>query len=267
MKRDGHIHTPFCPHGSTDSIEKYVEKAITSGFKEITFTEHAPLPESFVDPTPDKDSGMNPAYLMDYFKQLQCAKEQYESQIKINIGLEVDYIVGFEHETKQFLNEVGPLLDDAILSVHFLNFQDEYVCIDFSQEVYLQFANKVGGILPMYKLYYETVKKSIMADLGLYKPQRIGHPTLIHKFQLAHNEQVDDAADINELLKMMQNSHYELDFNSAGLSKPYCKETYPPYPFVKQAINLQIPIVFGSDAHTVADLHQHYETLLKKITF
>lgn len=86
MKRDGHIHTPFCPHGSTDSIEKYVEKAITSGFKEITFTEHAPLPENFVDPTPDKDSGMNPAYLMDYFKQLQCAKEQYESQIKINIG-------------------------------------------------------------------------------------------------------------------------------------------------------------------------------------
>lgn len=158
-------------------------------------------------------------------------------------------------------------MDDAILSVHFLNFQEEYVCIDFSQEVYLQFANKVGGILPMYKLYYETVKKSILADLGLYKPKRIGHPTLIHKFQLAHNEQVDDAADINELLKMMQNSHYELDFNSAGLSKPYCNETYPPYPFVKQAINLQIPIVFGSDAHTVADLHQHYETLLKKITF
>ena len=86
MKRDGHIHTPFCPHGSTDSIEEYVEKSIASGFKEITFTEHAPLPENFVDPTPDKDSGMNPVHLIDYFKQLQCAKEQYQSQIKINIS-------------------------------------------------------------------------------------------------------------------------------------------------------------------------------------
>jgi len=267
LKRDGHIHTPFCPHGSTDSIEKYVEKAIASGFKEITFTEHAPLPENFVDPTPDKDSGMNSAYLMDYFKQLKRVKEQYQSEIKINIGLEVDYIVGYEHETKQFLNEVGPLMDDAILSVHFLNFQDEYVCIDFSQEVYLQFANKVGGILPMYKLYYETVKKSIKADLGLYKPKRIGHPTLIHKFQHAHDEQIDDAADISELLKMMQTGHYELDFNSAGLSKPYCKEPYPPYPFVKQAIDLQIPVIFGSDAHTAADLHQHYDLLQDKITF
>lgn len=210
---------------------------------------------------------MNSAYLMDYFKQLKRVKEQYQSEIKINIGLEVDYIVGYEHETKQFLNEVGPLMDDAILSVHFLNFQDEYVCIDFSQEVYLQFANKVGGILPMYKLYYETVKKSIKADLGLYKPKRIGHPTLIHKFQHAHDEQIDDAADISELLKMMQTGHYELDFNSAGLSKPYCKEPYPPYPFVKQAIDLQIPVIFGSDAHTAADLHQHYDLLQDKITF
>ena len=28
MKKDGHIHTPFCPHGSTDSFEQYIEKAI-----------------------------------------------------------------------------------------------------------------------------------------------------------------------------------------------------------------------------------------------
>ena len=46
MKRDGHIHTPFCPHGTTDSFETYIEKAIANNFTEITFTEHAPLPQT-----------------------------------------------------------------------------------------------------------------------------------------------------------------------------------------------------------------------------
>ena len=28
MKIDGHVHTPFCPHGSSDLFEQYIEKAI-----------------------------------------------------------------------------------------------------------------------------------------------------------------------------------------------------------------------------------------------
>lgn len=267
MKRDGHIHTPFCPHGSKDTLIQYVEKAIENGFTEISFTEHAPLPKGFIDPTPDKDSGMNPIHLLDYFKQLQQLKNDYLSQIKINIGLEVDYITGFEQQTRNFLDEFGPFLDDAILSVHFLKAKDEYVCIDFSEEVYIQFAQAVGGIAPMYELYYETVKQSILADLGPFKPKRIGHPTLIHKFQLAHDENVDDAAHIKELLTLMKTHHYELDFNSAGLSKAFCKEPYPPVAYAQYAKNLQIPIVFGSDAHTAQDLHQHFEFLQQKISF
>ncbi|MEK4130887.1 histidinol-phosphatase HisJ [Solibacillus sp. FSL W8-0474] len=267
MMRDGHIHTPFCPHGSTDSFEEYIDKAIESGFKEISFTEHAPLPDGFIDPTPDKDSGMDKAYLKDYIHQLKRLKERYQSKIIINIGLEVDYIIGFENQTRHFLNEFGPFLDDAILSVHFLKAADEYVCIDFSDKVYLQFANKVGGIAPMYELYYETVKKSILADLGPYKPTRIGHPTLIHKFQLAHSEQIDDSLRIKEVLTLMKQYHYELDFNSAGISKPFCKEPYPPLPFVQFAKELNIPIIFGSDAHTAQDLHQHHEALQQKIIF
>lgn len=36
MKKDGHIHTEFCPHGTDDAIEKYIEKAIKLGYDEIT---------------------------------------------------------------------------------------------------------------------------------------------------------------------------------------------------------------------------------------
>lgn len=267
MKRDGHIHTPFCPHGSRDTLEEYITKAINNNFSEITFTEHAPLPKGFIDPTPEQDSGMSLAQLTPYFEQLQKLKAKYKEQIIINIGLEVDYIVGFEQQTRDFLNSVGHLLDDAILSVHFLQHDNAYTCIDFSDEVYLHFAEQVGGIAQMYQLYYDTVKQSILADLGPYKPKRIGHPTLIHKFQLAHNETIDDHAQIHAVLQLMKEHHYELDFNSAGLSKTFCQEPYPNYEYAAYAKQLGIPIIFGSDAHTANDLHQHFQTLQQKLLF
>jgi histidinol-phosphatase (PHP family) len=258
MKKDGHIHSPFCPHGSQDSFESYIEKAIAHQFEEITFTEHAPLPKNFIDPTPDKDSGMKLEHLLPYIEQLSVLKKKYENEIKINIGLEVDYIVGYEEETTNFLNTYGPYLDDAILSVHFLKINDEYTCIDYSDAVYFEFAKKIGSIKAMYDLYYETVLKSITADLGPYKPKRIGHPTLIHKFQLGHNEHIDDKKQIQHILKEMQLAQYELDVNSAGLSKLLCKEPYPAFEHIAYAKQIGVKLVFGSDAHVAKDLHQHY---------
>ena len=241
LKRDAHIHTQYCPHGTNDTIENYIKKAIKLGFKDITFTEHAPLPTNFVDPTPEKDSGMDPHKLISYLDELNTLKEQYKENIHIRIGFEVDYIVGYETETTSFLNIVGPQIDDAILSVHFLKYNDEYTCIDYSEDTFLEFANKLGSVQAVYDLYYETLKQSISADLGKYKPKRIGHPTLIHKFQLAHGESINDDEHIKQVLQLMADNHCELDVNSAGLAKKFCKESYPPLPYIQYAKSLNIP--------------------------
>lgn len=263
MKKDGHIHTPFCPHGSPDLFEHYIEKSIKIGFNEISFTEHAPLPTTFDDPTPDKDSGMKPTYLQNYLLQLQELKLFYQNKIKINIGLEVDYIIGYEQETTAFLNEIGPSLDDTILSVHFLQHENTYSCIDFSDTEFMRFAGEVGSIQAVYDLYYKTVQASITADLGKHKPKRIGHPTLVHKFQHAHGESIKDDEQVKAILRLMKELDYELDYNSAGLSKQYCLETYPPVHLFEYAQSIGLPYVFGSDAHTAKDLHQHYDKLFK----
>lgn len=167
MKRDGHIHSPFCPHGSSDSFVQYIEKAISHHFTDITFTEHAPLPNNFVDPTPQKDSGMNPHDLMPYFEELQHLQKQYAQDIRIRIGLEVDYIQGFEQETRQFLDTYGHFLDDAILSVHFLQWQDSFVCIDFSPECFIDFSKK-SALLNRFMIYIMILS---------YNPLR---PILVH---------------------------------------------------------------------------------------
>ena len=99
--RDGHIHSPYCPHGSSDRFEQYIKKAIEVGVMVMTFTEHFPLPKNFKDPSPENDSAMSEEHLLAYFKELKELKEKYKHSIKINIGVEVDYIEGYEKEIKE----------------------------------------------------------------------------------------------------------------------------------------------------------------------
>jgi histidinol-phosphatase (PHP family) len=264
LRKDGHIHSPYCPHGTKDSFQDYVERAITLGFEEISFTEHAPLPPGFSDPTPAKDSGMDKALLDDYFKDIEKMKNLYRSRIKINCGLEIDFIEGFEEETINLLQEFGPRLDDAILSVHFLKHENGYDCMDYSPEVFGKMVNIFGSIESLYQKYYETLLKSIKADLGSYKPKRIGHITLVHKFKKKFPVIGTFEDEIDELLAAMKEKGCELDYNGAGTVKPLCGEPYPPNWIIKKAVTIGIPLIYGSDAHQKKELGQGREQMIHK---
>lgn len=264
MKIDRHIHSPFCPHGSSDSFEKYVEQAIKLNFESITFTEHAPLPPSFTDPTPEKDSAMAIKDIERYLDELQKLKKEYRNDIDILIGLEVDYIEEYEQETTNFLNMYGPFLDDSILSVHFLKKNNHYFCLDFSADTFSEMIQTFGSIDAIYTDYYQTVKQSILTDLGPYKPKRIGHITLVRKFQKQFHPE-DDTEHIKQILQEIKRADLQLDYNSAGLRKPLCGEPYPSKDIVKTAVQMGIPLIYGSDAHCAADLGKDYEDLAKSM--
>ncbi len=88
------------------------------------------------------------------------------------------------NKTQQlFLNDVGPFLDDSILSVHFLLINGSYYCMDYSPAVFKTMAKQLGSVDLLYKKYYETVLSSVKANLGSFKPNRVGHMTLCHKFR------------------------------------------------------------------------------------
>ncbi|MFC4355899.1 histidinol-phosphatase HisJ [Chryseomicrobium palamuruense] len=263
MKRDAHVHSPFCPHGTTDSLSSYIERAILLGVQDLTFTEHAPLPEGFVDTTPTRDSGMSRDTLEKYLTAVEDVKSRYRNDLTIRTGLEVDFIEGFEEQTTNFLDAYGQYLDDSILSVHFLQVaKADYVCIDYSKELYLETADRLGGPEQLYSLYYTTVLKSVAANLGKWKPKRIGHFSLIHKFQHVLTTQPNDDQYLKEVLHAIHHAEYEIDMNSAGFAKPYCQESYPPERWIQKAIDLGVPVVFGSDAHQAKDFHQFSERLL-----
>ena len=267
IKHDGHVHSPYCPHGTNDSFELYIEHAIKNNLSAISFTEHAPLPRNFIDPTPLKDSAMKWEDLPNYLGNLQLLKTKYKEKISIYIGLEVDYIEGFETETTELLNEVGPLLDDSILSVHFLKKNNTYSCVDYSPEVFKTMIAEYGSIEALYSHYFETVKKSIEANLGIFKPKRIGHITLVHKFQKKYKPKEDFTGEILRLLDCISVHKLMLDYNSAGFSKPLCLETYPPDWVIDEAIKRKIPLIYGSDAHSAKGILLGSEQLKKGIHF
>lgn len=265
MLKDGHIHTPFCPHGTKDPLEYYVEKAISLGFNEISFTEHAPLPEGFVDTTPMKDSAMPLEKLSDYFSEVRRVKEIYKNKIIINAGLEVDYIEGFEAEIIDFLNDYSDYIDDAILSVHFIKFMNEYDCLDYSPNHFEKMIKRYGSVEKIYKNYFRTLLQSINADLGPNKPKRIGHMTLIKKFQRKFPANHEFQREQLQILQAIRKQGLELDYNGAGTAKPLCLETYPSSWVAEEAVRLGIPLVYGSDAHQVKELMQGYkDTILSK---
>jgi histidinol-phosphatase (PHP family) len=262
MRRDGHIHTPFCPHGTKDTFESYIERALSLGLEEISFTEHAPLPDGFIDTAPTQDSAMNFDELDDYFDEIDRVKLLYSGKIKINAGLEVDYIEGFDRQITETLNKIGHRLDDAILSVHFLKQQQTYHCLDYSPNVFSEMINEYGSLENIYRKYYETLLLSIYTDLGVYKPKRIGHITLVHKFQHRFPYTGDEQKYLLPILEAIKENKLELDYNGAGTAKPLCREPYPPDWVINQAKAMDIPLVYGSDAHQMKELGQGYTSLL-----
>lgn len=81
MKRDGHTHTEFCPHGTHDDVEEMVLKAIELDFDEYSIVEHAPLSSEFMKNTAgDKEAVTTASMAMSdfpyYFKKMNHIKKK-----------------------------------------------------------------------------------------------------------------------------------------------------------------------------------------------
>ena len=231
--KDGHIHSPYCPHGSKDDFEKYVQRAMDIGITEMTFTEHFPYANGFRDPAPENDSCMSIEDLPKYFNDVKKLKEKYEGKIKINVGSEVDFIEGYEEGIKANLNKYGEELEDSLLSVHIIKIDDDY-----------------------YK-YYETLIKAVNSDLGIHKPKRIGHLNLVRKFNQVFPYDYKGNTILEDLIKLIKEKGYELDYNVSGNRKEYCKEPYIDGYLLELVKKYDIPLVLGSDSHCAEEINKY----------
>lgn len=72
------------------------------GFQSITFTEHAPLPPSFTDPTPQKDSAMAQASLERYINEISGLKKNIADSLTYGPGLRSIILLNTKMKSNRF---------------------------------------------------------------------------------------------------------------------------------------------------------------------
>jgi histidinol-phosphatase (PHP family) len=271
--RDGHTHTHYCRHGSGEPTAAYIERAIALGFDTYTVSEHPPLPATFIARCPYPPGAldeipMGEDQLDDYVRDMRTLQARYRDRIRVLIGLEVDYLPGDEAWTRALLREYGPFLDDALLSVHFMPGAGGVRCVDMAPtDVVEGLVRHYGGFHAFQRAYYELVLEAVRCDLGPHKPTRIGHLSLCDKFRRRFPEAGEPSpvveAAIAAVLDEVAARGYALDANMAGLFKELCCQPYPPPDVLAAARARGIPLVYGSDAHAVAEVGRAHDVFVR----
>lgn len=234
MRIDLHNHTALCNH-ATGTIEEYVQSAVSNKIDIFGFSDHAPM--NF-----DQSYRMGFHEMESYKHEVLHVQEKYASQIEILFAYEVDFLEGYMDE-----RVLQADVDYLIGSVHYLGnwgFDNP----EFIGEYAHQDINKI------WERYFEAIEamaKSHLFDI-------VGHLDLIKVFNFLPTKAIKIIA--NNALKEIKKSNMTIEINAAGLRKPI-GEQYPSSSLMELIAELDIPITFGSDAHSVEQIGFQQEAL------
>ena len=238
MQRNYHTHTYRCGHASGEDRE-YVEKAIETGFTELGFSEHAPMP--FPDDVPPQNltrllsMRLKMQETDGYFESLLALRKEYEKDIKIHIGFEVEY---FDCCFDRFLEYIKDYpVDYLILGQHF-------------QGLYLASMIHNGartGADDLLKNYVDDVTAGIRSGKITY----VAHPDL---FFYSKSLEVYER-EMRRLIECANEYKTPLEINFYGLQEV---RNYPTLSFWQLADEIGCDVIFGSDAHKPENLKNPY---------
>ncbi len=223
MLVDLHNHTSLCRH-ATGTPMQYVEEAIKNGCKYYGFSDHAPM--KF-----DPKYRMSLDQMETYEAWIKEAKEAYKDEIRVFLGYEIDYLDGYIEDAV-----LKRECDYTIGSVHFLGkwgFDNpEFIGGYKNQDIDL-----------LWEQYFEAIRamaKSALFDI-------VGHLDLLKIFKFLPKTDVRILA--KDALKAIKKSNMVVEINTAGFRKPI-GEQYPSLSLLEEIASYDIPITFGSDAHS-----------------
>lgn len=259
MLIDYHIHTKRCGHAEGE-MEEYIAAAIEKGIREVGFADHFPM---YFLPPAQRDPGiaMSEDELDDYVSEVLELSKKYAGQpgIEIKLGIEADYVPGFENRLKAMLDAYP--FDYILGSVHFIDGWG------FDNPAYLD-EYKHRDIAEVYWRYFQLVRQA--AASGLF--DIMAHPDLVKKFGFRPVRESSSLNGFNlqeeylKTAKTFQDAGVCVEVNTAGLRAPV-REIYPSPEFLRMCRDYGIPVTLGSDAHSPGQVGEGFDKavdLIKK---
>ena len=257
MKANYHTHTKLCGHAIGMS-EDYILEAIKNGFVEIGFSDHGPIPRSFMS-TRDYHNNMldcqmneqdfDKIYLVDIEKSIR----KFSSQISIRKGLEIEFLEGKNEYYRSLLSK----LDYLSLGVHY--FETPFGIInsyDSNSKDYIEF-------------YAETVEKALAT--GYFKI--LNHPDIYlmnysdDSGKYIFDEKCQRVA--RRIIEASIKNGVYLEINGGGPRRGYIsynnvlRYTYPREEFWKIVEEYKgVKVIIGCDTHNPVEL---YDDIIKEL--
>lgn len=242
-RTDYHIHTTFSD-GKAPAKE-YIQYALSAGLNEIGFSEHLSLFNE------KQDWCMNPSNVRSYIEYINKLKDQF-TDIRIKVGLEIDYIPGGEKELESFLNDLD--LDYRIGSVHYLGEKT----VDLNPEFY---HGKNFNII--FEDYFKIVMDAASSKLF----DIIGHCDLIRIF--GYKPEFDPEHLYRNMAKSFRQNDVVFELNTNGRNRPLA-DFYPDRKYLHIFAEEKVPVCVNSDAHLPTRVGQYFDEayeLLKSAGF
>lgn len=216
-----HTHTKRCNH-AVGTEREYVESAIKNGLKILGMSDHAPY--LFGNSSYYSYFRMQVDELFEYAETVRALKKEYEKDIRILLGFELEYYPEFHKAEMEFLHQVSP--DYLLLGQHLLNNEIDQV---ISSKL------KTDDELAAYVT-------QVLAGLETGDFLYLAHPDLPG---YAFSEQAIER-EYRRLCEGAKQMNIPLEINLLGMR---AKRPYPDKRFFKIAAEVGNEIIIGSDAH------------------
>lgn len=186
----------------------------------------------------------------EYVRIVSEAREEFEGQVDVKVGVECDYMPGMEEYWKRFLgsNELSHVLGSVHPQV------GEY------REKYWK-----GNALDYQKTYFDHLARA--AESGLF--DTLSHPDLVKNSTPRDWDLEVIFPYIEKALDRIAATGMAMELNTSGMNK-VIREMNPNPAMLKAMAERGIPVVLGADAHVperVADRFEDAIELLRTAGF
>lgn len=246
---DSHIHTRLCNH-AVGEMEDYVQAAIQKKLRKIIFLEHM---EECIHSLQGKTWLTEDEFNI-YFTEGERLRSLYAGAIEIGLGVECGYNPDYADVLNARLG--GRPWDQVGISCHFLKIEGIAHHLNMfsrkEQNILLARQNDPEKIL---NRYFTSLTEAVRFLPGTMLCHLDGALRFLPEINLTqtHYQLID------QLLQAVRENNLAIEINTSGID--IRGEQFPNRRILTMAVDYNIPLVFGSDAHKPEEVGRYFSTL------